>query len=76
MPRYFFHTRTYTALAEVPQGTDLPTLETARAEAIIVPRQMAAAALRQNRPVNNRHIDIHDADGRLVARIWAQKTLN
>jgi hypothetical protein len=76
MPRYFYHTRTDIALAEDPEGTGLRSLEAARAEVVIDPRQMAAAALRQNRPVGNRHIDIHDADGRLVARVWAQNALH
>jgi len=75
MPRFFFHSRTDTALAENPEGTEFPTLDAARAEAILDLRQLAADALRQNLPIGNRHTDIHDPAGRLLATVSARDAL-
>jgi hypothetical protein len=75
MSRFFFYNRTDTALAEDLEGTELPTLEAARAEAIIDLRQFAAAALRHNRPVGNCHIDIYDAAGLLLATVSVQDAI-
>jgi hypothetical protein len=75
MSRFFFYNRTDTAVAEDLEGTELPTLEAARAEAIIDLRQFVAAALRHNRPVGNRHIDIYDAAGLLLATVSAQDAI-
>ena len=75
MPRFFFHSRTASLLVEDPEGTEFPTLEAARAEAIIDLRQMAAEALQQDRPVDNLHIDIHDSAGRLLATVSASDAL-
>jgi hypothetical protein len=75
MSRFFFHNRTGTALAEDLEGTELPTLEVARAEAIIDLRQFVAAALRHNRLVGNRHIDIYDAAGLLLMTVSVQDAI-
>ncbi|WP_380070842.1 DUF6894 family protein [Dankookia sp. GCM10030260] len=75
MPRFFFHSRTDTALAEDPEGAEFPTLEAARTEAIASLRQLTADALRQNLPARNHHIDICDAAGRLLATVSAQDAI-
>jgi hypothetical protein len=75
MSRFFFHNRTDTALAEDLEGTELPTLKAARAEAIIDLRQFVAAALQHNRLLGNRHIDIHDPAGRLLATVSVQDAI-
>jgi hypothetical protein len=75
MPRFFFHSRTDTALVEDLEGADFPTLEAARAEAIADLRQLAADALRHNLPVGSRHVDIYDAAGLLLTTVSARDAI-
>jgi hypothetical protein len=61
MPIFFFHIHDGSSLAEDPDGTDLPNLELAYAEAVAMVRELAADDLRVNKPARNLNIEITDA---------------
>ena len=43
MPRYYFHIQNGSDLEEDPEGTELPDINAAHAEALIVTQELAAA---------------------------------
>lgn len=75
MPRFFFHNHTDGVLIEDLEGTELPALDMARAEAIVDLRHFAADALRQGFPIKNCHIDIYDTARQLLATVSARDAI-
>jgi hypothetical protein len=76
MPIFFFHIRHGGSLAEDPDGTDLPTLALAYAEAVAMARELAAADLRANKPARNLSIEITDAVGQIQTRLSVRAIIN
>jgi hypothetical protein len=73
---FFFHIRHGGSLAEDPDGTDLPTLAPAYAEAVAMARELAAADLRANKPVRNLSIEITDAVGQIQTTLSVRAIIN
>jgi hypothetical protein len=67
MPMFFFHIRDSSDLIEDPEGTDLPNLEAARADALVSARMMLADLLRAGKAVDGRRIEITDTTGQVLA---------
>lgn len=69
MPRFFLHVRDSDGLTEDAEGSDLPDLEAALAEAAISGRQIAADRLRADGPTYTGEFEIRDGAGRLLATV-------
>lgn len=65
MPRYFFHHATKAGVVRDLEGTDLPDLEQARAEAILDARSLMSDAILQGRDISSRSIQITDEEGKV-----------
>jgi hypothetical protein len=66
MPRYFFHHVTKAGPVRDFEGTDLPHLEHARAEAILDARSLMSDAIREGRDISSRSIQITDEQGNVL----------
>lgn len=69
MPNFYFHIRDGDALTEDPEGSDLPDLEAARAEALTAVRQIAAEGIRTGKRVLGKSMEITDEAGRVLATV-------
>ena len=69
MPRFFLHIREAERLVEDPDGSDLPDLDAARAEAAAAAREIAAERLRAGKGLDARRFEIRDEAGRLLATV-------
>ncbi|MBX9457301.1 MAG: hypothetical protein KL863_15445 [Rhizobium sp.] len=69
MPRYYFNIRSSQGLIEDPDGTDLPDLDTARAEARQSARDLLASLLQAGEEVDGQVFEIADGDGRVLDRL-------
>jgi hypothetical protein len=58
MARYYFNVVTSTETIEDPEGTELPSIEAARVEAIEDARQLMASAMLSGRNISTRCIEI------------------
>ena len=75
MPTFFFHLRDGGELIEDPDGSDLPDLDAARAEAIAGAREAVAEGVRAGKPVLGRSVEIADGAGRVLATVTARDVL-
>ena len=69
MPRFFLHIREATGLVEDPDGSLVPDLRAACAEAVVAAREIAAEHLKAGKPLTARRFEIRDGDGRLLATV-------
>jgi hypothetical protein len=63
MPRYFLHIRDGDRYIADDEGSDLPDLDAARAEAVLGAREIMAEKLRAGEVLNGETIEITDAEG-------------
>jgi hypothetical protein len=69
--RYFLHIRDNAHLIEDPDGSELLSLEDARAEAVVGVRSIMAHALRVGDPLRtHRVLEITSEDGEVLHRIY------
>lgn len=66
MPRYFFHHLKKAGPVRDLEGTDLPDLEHARAEAILDARTLMSDAIREGWDISSRSIQITDEQGNVL----------
>jgi len=69
MPRYFFQHGTKAGPVRDLEGTDLPDLEHARAEAILDARSLMSDAIREGRDISSRSIQITDEQGNVLLTV-------
>jgi hypothetical protein len=69
MPRFFFHARDDDQRFEDPEGTDLPDLDDARAEAVVAARQVAAERMKRGETLDGQSFEICDEAGRTLATV-------
>ena len=69
MPRYFFHMRSDQGFIRDPDGSELPDLDAARAEAIVSARHLLADMLKHGREVDGQAFEIADEADEVLARI-------
>lgn len=69
MPRYFFHIRTEDGLIRDPDGSLLPDLEAARAEARLSAQSLLADLLKRGRVVDGQVFEISDEHDRVIDTI-------
>ena len=67
MPHFYLHIRDGDVLIEDPDGSDLPDLDAARAEALAGARDILASRLRAGEVVDGQRIEITDATGGVLA---------
>jgi hypothetical protein len=69
MPRYYFHIRSSAGLIRDPDGTELPDLAAALAEAERSARDLLADLLKAGDVVDGQAFEISDAEGSVLARL-------
>jgi hypothetical protein len=69
MPLFFFVVVTRNARIEDIEGTDLPSLQDAREEAMEDARSLMSAAMREGRDIASRSIEIHNAEGEMLLAV-------
>ena len=69
MPRFFLHIREAAGLTEDPDGSLVPDLRAACAEAAAAAREIAAEHLRAGKPLTARRFEICDATGHVLATV-------
>lgn len=69
MPRFFFHMRDEDWLVEDPEGSELPDLGAARAEAAEVARGHLAGRLAAGEALDFQRIEIRDDGGRMLETV-------
>ena len=69
MPRYFFHVRDADQLFEDPDGSELPDLRAAEAEAVAAGCEIAGERLRAGKAPIVRHFEIRDGAGLMLATV-------
>jgi uncharacterized protein DUF6894 len=69
MPRFFLHLRDGGQLLEDPEGSELPGLDAARADALAAAREIAAERLKAGAPPIAGEFEIRDGAGRLLATV-------
>ncbi len=74
MPTFHFHIRDGNQLFEDPDGSELPNLEAARAEALAA-REAFAEMIKTGKAVGGRHFEIADDAGRVLATVTPRDIL-
>lgn len=69
VPNFYFHVRDGDRLIEDLDGSDLPSLEAARAKAVAATRQAVAEQLRRGEIMRDRSFEITDEGGRVLATV-------
>ncbi len=69
MPRFYFHLRDDAGLMRDTEGSELPDLDAARAEAVADARSLVAEWLRMGQVVDGRRFEIADEAGQVLAVI-------
>lgn len=69
MSRYFLHIRDGGRFLEDFEGEEYPSLEAARADAVVSARQMMAERVRQGEVIDGQIIEIWDEKGVCVAKV-------
>jgi hypothetical protein len=75
MPTFFFHVRDGDGLIEDPEGTDLPDLDAARAEALSAARQIRVRAAERGQALAGRRFEIAAEGGRVQATVAIKDVL-
>lgn len=75
MPRYFLHIRDGATLLKDPDGSELPDLEAARAEALAAARQLLVELIRADKVLNGQRFEIVDETGTLLAVVPIREAL-
>jgi hypothetical protein len=73
--RFYFHQSTRDGMVEDPDGSDLPDLAAAVAEALIAARHLWAEAILQERDRGGESFEITDEDGRLLISVPLRNAL-
>jgi hypothetical protein len=77
MRRYFFHVREANGVLSDPEGSHLPDLDAARAEAIEGARQLISAAVLTGAPMGlDREMQVDDADGQTLLTVRFRDVVN
>lgn len=76
MPRYFFNLRQDEGLLKDPDGSDLPDLAAAYAEAIAEARDLLAAYVKAGTVLNGQTFEIVDAWGKILMLVPLRDALN
>lgn len=69
MPRYYLHIREGDRLVEDPDGSDLPDIEAARAEALEGARNILAAKVKAGELIGGQRFEITNEVGTVLAVI-------
>lgn len=69
MPLFYLHIRDGEALIADPDGSDLPDLDAARAEALAGAREILAGKLKLGEVLDGQRIEIADAAGEVLATV-------
>lgn len=69
MPRFYLHIRDGGRLIADPDGSDLPDLDAARAEALASAREILAEKVKVGGVLNGQRIEITDAAGAVLATV-------
>jgi hypothetical protein len=69
MPRYFFHIRSDDVFIRDPDGSDLPDLDAARAEAVHSARDLLANLLREGQILDGQAFEISDEADNVLERV-------
>ena len=69
IPRFYFNQATRQGYIEDPDGSELPDLEAARAEAILGARHLWAAAIVEGKDLTGERFEVSDEDGRVVLEV-------
>lgn len=69
MPRFHFYLRADGGRIPDEEGSDLPALEAARAEAIESARELMAQAILKGYDISGQSIEIRDGGGRLLLEV-------
>ena len=69
MPTFHFHVRDGDRSFEDPEGSELPGLEAARAEALAAAREGFAELIKTGKAVGGRSFGIADGAGRVLATV-------
>jgi len=75
MPRYFFHIADGSDLILDEEGSMLPDLEAAKAEARASARDIARQAIAQRRRPSDACVEIQDAEGRVLLSLSVEEIL-
>ncbi len=69
MPRYFFDVVSGSNIVADEEGTDLPSLDTARSEAVSDARYLMSEAILRGEDVSHKVVQIRDDRGDVVLRV-------
>jgi hypothetical protein len=69
MPRFYFHIISGDTVIEDPDGSELPDLDTAMAEALQSARHLLADKVRNGEIVDGQRFEIRDDRGNLLATL-------
>ena len=69
MPRFFLNVRDGEFLARDPEGTEFADLEAACVEVLAAARDMLGDAIKNDQVQDNRHYEITDNAGRVLATV-------
>ena len=69
MPRFYLHIREGDRLLEDPDGSDLPDLAAAQAEALVSAQELLAVKVRAGEVINGRSFEITDEAGEVQATL-------
>lgn len=76
VPRYYFHIRNHDGFDEDLEGTELPSFEAAREEAIAAAREILAERVLQGDLIDGDVFEITREDGVIIDRIPFRSTMN
>jgi hypothetical protein len=69
MPRYYFHIRSHGALAEDPEGAELPSLDAAHDEAVQAAREILADKVLSDDIIDGQSFEITAEDGTVLGAV-------
>jgi ATP-dependent protease HslVU (ClpYQ) peptidase subunit len=75
MPRFYFHIVAGSRTIVDPEGTELPTLGSAREEAFRDARELMSAAVLGGRDISQRSVQICDERGQVLLTVLFADTL-
>ncbi|MBB3318179.1 MULTISPECIES: hypothetical protein [unclassified Rhizobium] len=75
MPRFYFNIVMSSGIQEDFEGTDLPTLDAARSEAIKDARSIMSNAILMGQDVSSRSVEIRDDAGDVVLSLPFRDTI-